>query len=285
MAITITSSPAPYSSMHDNLWFVSSSTNSGTTNFKFVYDVFINGSQVIRSKVFPAPSAEGSYGVFNASPMVRSFVTNYFEPSGNSILVASNDKIKVDYQVRIGEEVSGVTTTNLASGSYSAYNFVPPLFADVFLTKNKTPLVLSDYYDNLLLENFTDDFLTERDTDEITLEYGDNFYITFLRIATGGYSAWVEVLGQGDVVTNTVSGNITLGGQFNMFNLQAGHINAFASGTIITENTYGYNFYLKRGIAQTRVIKIRQKCYPKYQQFNLEFLNRLGGWDTKKAYF
>ena len=165
MAITVTSSPAPYSSMHDNLWFVSSSTNSGTTNFKFVYDVYINGSQVIRSKVFPAPSAEGSYGVFNASPMVRSFVTNYFEPSGNSILVASYDKIKVDYQIRIGEEVSGVTTTNLASGNFSAYNFVPPLFADVFLTKNNTPLVLSDYYDNLLLENFTDDFLTERDTD------------------------------------------------------------------------------------------------------------------------
>jgi len=124
--------------------------------------------------------------------------------------------------------------------------------------------------------------LTERDTDEITLEYGDNFYITFLRISTGGYSAWVEVLGAGDVVTNTVSGNITLSGQFNMFNLQAGHINAFASGTIINEDTYGYNFYLKRGSAQTRVIKIRQKCYPKYQQFNLEFLNRLGGWDTKK---
>jgi hypothetical protein len=282
MAITITSSPAPYSSMHENLWFVSSSTNSGTTNFKFVYDVFINGSQVIRSKVFPAPSAEGSYGVFNASPMVRSFVTNYFEPSGNSILVASNDKIKVDYDIRIGEEVSGVTTTNLASGSYSAYNFVPPLFADVFLTKNNTPLVLSDYYDNLLLENFTDDFLTERDTDEITLEYGDNFYITFLRIATGGYSAWVEVLADGDVVTNTVSGDITLSGQFNMFNLQAGHINDWASGTIIDENTYGYNFYLKRGGAQTRVIKLRNKCYPKYQQFNLEFLNRLGGWDTKK---
>ncbi len=132
------------------------------------------------------------------------------------------------------------------------------------------------------LVELPDDFLTERDTDEITLEYGDNFYITFLRIATGGYSAWVEVLGQGDVVTNTVSGNITLGGQFNMFNLQAGHINDFASGNIITENTYGYNFYLKRGIAQTRVIKIRHKCYPKYQQFNLEFLNRLGGWDTKK---
>ena len=279
MAITVTSSPAPYSSMHDNLWFVSSSTNSGTTNFKFVYDVYVNGTQIVRSKVFPAPSAEGSYGVFNASPMVRSFVSNYFEPSG-TLLVTSNNDIKVDYEVRIGEEVSGVVTTNLASGAYSSYNYVPPLFADIFLTKNNTPLVLSDYYNNLLLENFTDDFITERDLN-VTLEYGDEFFISFLRIATSGYSAWVEVLNGDNSILQTASGSITLGGEFNLFNLQAAHINAFF-GTTIGENTYGYNFYLKRGAAKTRVIKLVQKCYPKYQQFNLNFLNRLGGYDTMK---
>jgi hypothetical protein len=281
MAITITSSPAPYSSMHENLWFVSSSTNSGTTNFKFVYDVFINGSQVIRSKVFPAPSAEGSYGVFDAAPIVRSSVTNYFEPSGNSILVGSNDKIKVDYEVRIGEEVSGVTTTNLASGSYSAYNFVPPLFADVFFMESQTYLDLATYYSSLQLENFKDNFLTERDLDNIAIEYGDNFYASYLKITAGTYSAFVEVVNESEAVTSTVSGNITLTGQFNLFNLEASHINTFAGSTIINANTYGYNFYLKRGSTQSRVIKLRQKCYPKFQQYNLEFLNRLGGWETK----
>ena len=282
MAITITSSPAPYSSMHDNLWFVSSSTNSGTTNFKFVYDVYINGSQVIRSKVFPSPSAEGSYGVFNASPMVRSFVTNYFEPSGTSILVESNDKVKVDYQVRIGEEVSGVTTTNLASGSYSAYNFVPPLFADAIYMDTQTYLDLDTYYSTLQLDNFKDNFLTERDLSNISIEYGSNFYASFLKTTSGTYSAWIEVVAEGETITNTVSGNITLSGQFNMFNLAASNVNTFAGSTIINANTYGYNFYLKRGSTQSRVIKLRQKCYPKFQQFNLEFLNRLGGWDTKK---
>ena len=52
MAITIQSSPAPYSSMHDDLWYVSSSTNvnaAGVTAFKFVYDVFVNGAQVSRT--------------------------------------------------------------------------------------------------------------------------------------------------------------------------------------------------------------------------------------------
>ena len=98
MAITIESSPATYSSMHDDLWFVASSTNVGETSFKFIYDIFIDGAQVSRTKIYPAPSAEGSYGIYNSSPVVRAYVENYFEPSGSSILVSTNDKIKVDYQ-------------------------------------------------------------------------------------------------------------------------------------------------------------------------------------------
>lgn len=286
MAITIQSSPAPYSSMHDDLWFVSSSTNVGQTAFKFVYDVYVDGSQVSRTKVYPSPSAEGSYGIFNASPMVRSYVTNYFEPSGSSILVASNDKIKVVSQIRVGEEyVSGgnlITTTNLASGALSSYNYYPPLFADILFVNNNTPLVLSDYYDNLLLENFTDDWITERDIEKITIEYGDNFYATYFKITSGTYSAWVDVINEAGSVIDTVSGGITFSGEMNLFNCQAGHINSFAGRTLITANTYGYNVYLKRGVAVSRKLQFIQKCYPKYKQYNLHFLNRLGGWDTMK---
>lgn len=286
MAITIQSSPAPYSSMHDDLWFVSSSTNVGQTAFKFVYDVYVNGSQVSRTKVYPSPSAEGSYGVFNASPMVRSFVTNYFEPSGNSILVASNDKIKVDSQIRVGEEyVSGgnlITIPNVASGALASYNYYPPLFADILFVNNNTPLVLSDYYDNLLLENFTDDWITERDNEKITIEYGDNFYATYFKITAGTYSAWIDVINESGAVIDTVSGGITFSGEMNLFNCQAGHINTFAGRTLITEATYGYNVYLKRGVAVSRKLQFIQKCYPKYKQYNLHFLNRLGGWDTMK---
>ena len=286
MAITIQSSPATYASMHDDLWFVASSTNVGETSFKFVYDVYVNGSQVSRTKVFPAPSAEGSYGIFNSSPMVRSYVTNYFEPSGNSILVASNDKIKVDYTLQIGEEfVSGgnlVTTLNMASGALSAYNYYPPLFADIFFVNNDTPLVLSDYYENLLIENFTDDWLTERDNQQIGIEYGDNFYATYLKITAGTYSAWVDVVNEAGAVVDTASGNITLNGQMNLFNCQAGHINSWAGRTLITDASYGYHVYLKRGVAISRKLQFIQKCYPKFKQYNLHFLNRLGGWDTMK---
>ena len=286
MAITIQSSPAPYSSMHDDLWFVSSSTNVGETAFKFVYDIYVNGSQVSRTKIYPSPSAEGSYGVFNASPIVRAYVTNYFEPSGSSILVASNDKIKVDSIINIGEEyVSGgnlVTNLNLVSGALSSYNYYPPLFADILFVNNNTPLVLSDYYDNLLLENFTDDWITERDNDNITIEYGDNFYATYFKITSGTYYAWIDVINESGSIIDTASGGITFSGEMNLFNCQAGHINTFAGRTLITDSTYGYNVYLKRGVAISRKLQFVQKCYPKYKQYNLHFLNRLGGWDTMK---
>ena len=280
MAITINSTPATYPTMHEDLWFVASSTNVGTTNFKFVYDVYINNAQVSRNKIYPSPSADGSYGVFNASPMVRAYVTNYFEPSGSSVLVASNDKIKVDYQVKIGEEVSGAVIPNLASGSYSAYNYYSPLFGDIFTENGNVPLVLSNYYDNLLIENYTDDWLSDRDNSDITIEYGDQFFITFLKITGGTYKFWVQPTNEDGTFGTAVSGGITMSGEFNLFNFQAAAINTFFGSTIITENTYGYNVYITLGAATTRILRFRQVCNPKYRQYNLHFLNRLGGYDT-----
>ena len=279
MAITILDTPASYSSMHDDLWYVASSTNSGTTNFKFIVDVYVDGALAGRSKIFPSPS--GSYGIYNASPIVRSYVTNYFEPSGTSILVASNDKIKVNYVISVGEEVSGVTTANLASGSFSAYNFYPPLFADILATNAEIPLVLSDYYNNLLIENFSDDWLTER-SETVEIEYGDNFYATFFKVTSGSYLGKVEIVNPDGSIASTSSASVTMAGEFNLFNCSAASINAFAGSTLITEDTYGYNVYLTLGVANTRKIQFRQKCYPKFRQYNLHFLNRLGGWDTMK---
>lgn len=277
MAITILDTPATYSSMHDDLWFTSSSTNSGTTNFKFVYDVKVNGNLVARSKVFP--DIVGSYGVFNAAPIVRAYSSQYFEPSGSSILVESNDKLKVIYKVEIGEEVSGVVTTNMASGEYSGYNYYQPLFADMFKT---SAITLSTYYDALLSTNFSDNFLTERDGDEIKATYGENFFVSYWKKTGGTYIAKVDVINEDQTIATSVSANITLTGEFNMFNLKAANVNAWAGSTIITENTYAYDFYLVLSSVSSRKIRISQDCNGKFTPYNIHFLNRVGGWDTFK---
>jgi hypothetical protein len=286
MAITILDTPATYSSMHTDLWFVSSSTNGGTTNFKFVYDVKVNGSLVARSKVFPDVS--GNYGVFNAAPVVRAYTSNYFEPSGSSILVASNNKLKVDYVLEVREEVSGsIAVLPDASGSFSAYNYYPPLFADMISIGNDTPLVLDDYYENLLVENYSDNWLTDREVDKMELEFGDQCFISYFRKTTGGaYSATIDVVNESGSVLSSYTGSLTLAGEFNMFSLQAAAINTFAGSTLITEDTFGYHVYINYVNGGTSFVspkvKVKHVCYPKYRQYNIHFLNRLGGWDTMK---
>lgn len=286
MAVTILNTPATYSSMHTDLWFVSSSTNSGTTNFKFVYDVKVNNSLVARSKVFPDVS--GNYGVFNAAPIVRAYTSNYFEPSGSSILVASNNKMKVDYVIEVREEVSGsIAVLPDASGSFSAYNYYPPLFADIIDIGNELPLVLDDYYENLLVANYSDNWLTDRDFDKIEMEFGDQCFISYFRKTTGGtYSATIDVVNAAGTITSTYTGALTLSGEFNLFSLQAAAINTFAGSTLINENTYGYHVYINYSAGASsfvsKKVKVKQVCYPKYRQYNIHFLNRLGGWDTMK---
>lgn len=275
MAITILDTPATFSSMHDDLWFTASSTNSGTTNFKFVFDVKVNGNLVARSKIFP--TVVSGFGVFNSGPIVRAFSEQYFEPSGSSILVESNDKLKVIYNLEVGEEVSGVVTTNMASGSFDGYNYYQPLFADVFKTNT---INLATYYDALLTENFSDNFLTERDGAKLT--FGENLFVSYFRKTGGTYTAVVDVISENQTILTSVSGVVTMSGEFNMFSLKASNINIFAGSNIITNDTYGYDFYLVLGGNPSRKIRVLHECNFKFSPYNIHFLNRVGGWDTFK---
>ena len=275
MAITILDTPVTYSTFNDDLWFVTSSTNSGTTNFKFVYDILVNGNLVSRTKSFPDVSG---YGIFNSAPIVRAFNSNYFEPSGTSILVESNDKLKINYVVEFREEVSGsISVFPDVSGSYSAYNYTIPLFADEYKTD---ALNLVTYEDSLLTTSFSDNLLTERG-EETEIEFGDNFYVSYWRKTGGTYIAIVDVINENNTIATSVSGTIVLSGEFNMFNLKASNVNTWAGSTIINSNTYGYDFYIFNA-TNSRKIKLRQKCNSKYQSYNLHFLNRVGGYDTMK---
>jgi hypothetical protein len=58
MALTLTS-PGFLSSLQDDLYFIAiSSDYSGSTDFKYVFDVWVDGVQKIRSKVYPDPTTK-----------------------------------------------------------------------------------------------------------------------------------------------------------------------------------------------------------------------------------
>jgi len=132
----------------------------------------------------------------------------------------------------------------------------------------------------LLTTSFSDNLLTERG-EETEIEFGDNFYVSYFKKTGGTYIAKVDVINEGNTIGTSVSGVITLSGEFNMFNLSASNVNTWAGSTIINANTFGYDFYLFN-TTNSRKIKLRQKCNSKYESYNLHFLNRVGGYDTMK---
>lgn len=73
MAITINTNPTYGDSIQDNLWHVCSSTHSGSTDMKYVFDVYVNGVQKIRVKQFPEPITGKAY--FDAGAVVRNSMT------------------------------------------------------------------------------------------------------------------------------------------------------------------------------------------------------------------
>ncbi len=98
MAITVNSTPESYASAHDDLWFVATSTNVAQSNFKFVFDVYINSVQVARVKQYPDPTS--SKGYFNAGNIVRNYLSSYFKPNSTQTLFSyDGDDIYVNYEI------------------------------------------------------------------------------------------------------------------------------------------------------------------------------------------
>jgi hypothetical protein len=288
MAITVLSTPADFHSLHDDAWFVVSSDNVTQDNFKFVFDVIVSGGLVARVKATPSPSAENSYGIFNSAPIVRNYFENYFEPSGTTVLNHVSNKLKIDYEIQYGEEVSGILTSNLTNGAYAGYNFYPPLFFDGILSLGggEGDLLLSSQYDNLLISNYADDWLTERDKDNVELIFGKRMFISFLfDVYSSGYDS-IEIQkinedGTNNGTSSTGAGEVFTTKCFAMFNFSAAAINEYLVSEFITEDNYGYKVRLNfPGSINSNWITIKHVCYPRTNPVNVHFLNRLGGYDT-----
>ena len=128
MAITNIAYPSGSPSLQDTLWHIFDS-NITSADLKYVMDIYVGGTQQVRVKLYPEPTT--GIGYFDAGPIVRNTMTYEWLTPNNNVLMCEpsvSGQVAQTYQYRIGEETSGVTTLNLASGSVIAYNFVAPTF-------------------------------------------------------------------------------------------------------------------------------------------------------------
>lgn len=268
MAITIVENPVDKSSVHDDLWHTVESNNSTAVDFKYVFDLFVGNNQLIRAKIYPNPNDNNGY--FNVSNIISNEMKfDWFTPNGNVFMKELNDsgEIYLDYNYRIGEDVSGVTTLNMASGTVTVANSVPSLFG-------------RRVNDSSILENGTKRFLTNRDKLNIKSNTDEDHYIG-VSIQNSDYLKIYQYNSAGSML---VSGSISIPAT-TMTNIMQMNISptAFAdSGITFNASTAYYELEMSNDIMFLDKVRVYFDCNKKYEVINLHFMNNYGVFDTAR---
>lgn len=255
MAISNLGYPSGSPSVQDTLWHVFNSSASGQTDFKYVMDIYVGGTQQVRVKLYPEPS--NGKGYFDAGPIVRNTMTYEWLTPNNNVLMcepSASGQIAQNYTYQIGEDYSGVTTLNLASGIVSAYNWTAPLFkrkvSDISTYNGKAFTNRPSTINASLTDNI---YIGSKDVSGITVSTynGTNTLIATTAFSFGSSKAF----GQLNIGPNALN-NPT---------------------TIINGSTKYYTVTIG-----TSVLRVDIECNPKYTSYNLHFMNHLGMFDTAK---
>jgi hypothetical protein len=254
MAITNLAYPSGSPSVQDSLWHVFDS-NITSTDLKYVMDIYVGGTQQVRVKIYPEPLS--GIGYFDAGPIVRNTMTYQWLTPKEELLVCEpnvSGQVAQTYQYRIGEESSGVTNLNLASGNVTAYNWTAPVF------KRK----VSD------ISVYNGKAFTNRPS-TIELNLTDNLYIGAKDVS----GVTIATYNANNALITSVNLSLTTLRAFAQLNIGPNALNTSNGSALITS---AVKYYLVT--IGTSIFRVNLVCNPKYESYNLHFLNHLGVFDT-----
>ena len=283
MAITINSTPinlgtygVNYPSIHEDQWFVVTSTNVAQTNFKYVFEIYVNGNLAATLRSFPDPST--SKGFLNVSAIARNYISSYFIPSttfpGTAFTYTGED-IYAEVEVFFGEEYGGSTYSSLASSSAFLFNYYHRLFSEL----NPDYFNAEFTYEN----NFT--YLSNRDLTQLKAFSNSRLYIPLLRSVANAGTMNVKLVVQGyNPATNTWTtwtGNNVATNTYTLLDLSPTALNTYLGANNINQNISKYivktlidnDYYLND-------VFVEKGCEIRYQNVALHFLTALGGYET-----
>lgn len=272
MSITTLINPSGEISIQDDLWHIASSDNSGQTDFKFVFDVFVNGVQLVRTKVFPDPT--NGKGYFNASNVVRNEITfDWFTPVSTTqpeyllSRPSTSGQIAQTYNLRVGEDYSGITTLNMASGNVKAYNYAPPAFK----RRQQT------------ISTFDGKYLTNRPK-SAKIKLGDKLLVPFKGVLSETYVLKIRTYNAANALiatTSTTTGIvISEDDKFLQLDIGSTALNASAGATPITDAVAYYDVTLEIGTTIQDTFRVYLTCDNRYTPISLHFINAYGMYET-----
>jgi len=257
MAVTSITAPASYTSAHDSLWHIASSTNVAESSFKYVFDLQIGGTTVATLKNYPD---SGGYGVLDVAPIVRNYLGSGFNPSGSTLLQFAGSFLFVDYTVLFGEEFGGnPPSLNEDSVNAKGWNY------------SLNPFRVS-------ISTYANKFLTSRDRTSAKVISGESFLITYFNSdLANSLTATIQNLNE----DGSNNGSASTGTNFQpsavhgiLLDLSPASINAYLGTTKITPSTYAYRVSIG-----SDSITITQTCAPRFTPVQVVFQNQYGGYD------
>lgn len=272
MAITITSYPAAYSSVHDNLVYtVTEPTKTADPvtypNYKFIADVYVGGVLAGRLKAVPQPDT--GVGIFNIGSTVRNYITTVFNPTAASIVAQrmGTGVFNISVQVKFGEEYSYTVYTNLAVDSartfYNNYNgrLVGGTTSLTLLDKpvSSRPLITPVRDDS----SFNLIPYLPTDTDAVTVRFKSYNYSNSL-VTSYNYS-----------LTPAAANELVI------INASKAAINAASPGMINDSIKYFTVQFDTPNISDDVTYTFNMACEAIYDIYTLHFLNKYGGFESK----
>lgn len=215
-----------------------SSNNSGKCNFRYICDVYINGINVFRDKLFPDPST--GYGFFQMSRVLNDYIKTSINKTNYSAVINAAANVNApsaafSLYFRFGEEYD--STIN-CSGSVNQYlNLATSNSAFVF----EAAIDYEDWptfdYNNYFIgtQSATTQFLTNTQK-EIDLTYNDPYTLDFITSASIGASYSVRLVRYfNDGSSSTTNYTASSLGQRRRFRLAVGPIdlNRIAASALI----------------------------------------------------
>lgn len=272
MAITIDNTPSQYQSVHEDLWYVVSSTNTSQTNFKYVFDVLINSVLVARVKSFPQPGTDK--GIFNAASIVRNYAASYFQPATAQTAfnyIGSGNRI--NYVVQFGEEYEGTTYTNLDEHDTDALNYYPS-------TLTGGTAYTGSWYQSVYMGNVISTRYNQALTTKLS---GSRLFLTVQNAQLNTPRDWrlSVTRNNGGTTTNSTPTAFTSISDVSVLDISPSAINTYLNTTFITSATDSYIVEIEEDTAGTvYTATVTILCDSRYDNIPLHFLNSLGGYDT-----
>lgn len=257
--MTIEYFPVALASVHDELIFTVTDAHTADPvtypNYKFIADVYVNGTQVARLKKAPNPTT--LVGVFDVSPVVRNYLQAVFAPTtALQSFQLPRGEFYVDVQVKFGEEFSFTSYYNLATSTsqkvYNNYN------RNLFGTDTS-------------LYGKGDNVITNMPFAQVLLNQ-DYSFISYFPTSTS--SVTIDITpNNGSLFSTSITPSTAYFGQ--ILNVTPNVINALSPGKINGGTSY-YTVNIGGESYRYNVI-----CEPTYHVYELHWLNQYGGYDTK----